>query len=34
MWSERDRADQIERQKQTGEIDPMKSQRQFASDDR
>jgi hypothetical protein len=34
MWTERDRADEIERQKRAGEIDGMKSQSEFASDDR
>jgi hypothetical protein len=34
MWSERDRVDEIERQKWAGEIERMKSQREFASDER
>jgi hypothetical protein len=34
MWSERDRADEIERQKRPGEIERMKAQREFTSDDR
>jgi hypothetical protein len=34
IWSERDRACEIEQQKRAGEIEWMKWQREFASDDR